>query len=72
MGSGVDFLEHTDGYVSVDFCGVQPYVAEHRLNITDVSATFEHQRSHRVPEDVARTILADSCCPHIPPAGGAR
>jgi hypothetical protein len=42
VGRSVDLLQHTNGDVSVYFCGVEPYMAEHRLNVTDVSAAFEH------------------------------
>ena len=59
MRGPVDFLKLADRHMGVDLRGLQIGVAEHRLNETGVGAAFEHQRRHRVPEHVARSLLVD-------------
>ena len=55
---GVDRLELAHGYLGVDLDGGQLGMAEHGLDEPDVGAVLQHQRRHRVAEQVARAALA--------------
>ena len=40
-------------------------MAEHLLDVADVRAAFEHQRGHRVAEEVTAAGLSDTGAPHV-------
>ena len=60
MRCRVDLLQHADGNVRVNLRRIEPRMPEHLLNKTDVGAAFEHQRGHRMAEQMARATLADA------------
>jgi hypothetical protein len=45
--------------LGVDGGGFEFYVAEHNLQKPDVGSVFEHRRGTGVPEQVARSTLAE-------------
>lgn len=51
-------LEYTDCDLRVDLRRRQFRVSEHRLDEADVAAVLQHQRRHRVAEQVAGAVLA--------------
>ena len=59
MRGAVDLFQQADRDVRVDLRGGQVGVAEHLLDEADVGAAFQHQRRHRVAEQMARSGLAD-------------
>jgi len=61
----VDLFQHADRNMRVNLCGVEPHVAEHGLNVTDIRAALEHQCRHSMAEDVTRPALADPSGFHV-------
>jgi len=59
MSGGVNGFERSDGDMRVDFGGFQTGVTKHLLNVTNFSATLQHQGGHGVTEQMARSGLAD-------------
>ena len=59
VGCRVDFLELANADLGVNHRGVQPGVAQHRLDEPNVRAVFQHQRGHRVPKQMATALFAD-------------
>ena len=59
MRRRMDLFQQTDRDLRVDLRGGEIGVSEHLLDETDVGAAFEHQRRHRVPEQMARSGLAE-------------
>jgi hypothetical protein len=53
MRRGVDLLQLPDRHLGVDLGGRELGVPEHRLDVADVGAVLQHQRRHRVAEQVA-------------------
>src|ERR1035438_9022303 len=60
MSCRVDLLEHPYRDVRVNLRCVEPRMTEHLLYEADVRAAFEHQRCHRVAEEMTSAMLADS------------
>jgi hypothetical protein len=59
VGRCVNLLQHSNRNMGVNLRRVQPLVAQHHLDVTDISAAFEHQGCHCVPKDMTRTALDD-------------
>ena len=59
MTAAVDVDQVRDVHVRVNFGGAEPGVPEHLLDVEDVGAAFEHERRHRVPEQMATAALPD-------------
>lgn len=59
MSSCVDLFQRPNRNMRVNLRGVEPHMAQHRLDVANVRATFKHERRHGVAEDVARPALAD-------------
>ena len=53
MRQPVDFDELLDVDACVNLGGIQPGVAEHLLDVTQIRAFLQHQGGHRVPKQVA-------------------
>src|SRR5882724_1115550 len=49
----------------INLRSVEPHVAQHRLDVANVGAPFEHQCRHGMAEDVTRSTLADSRRFHV-------
>ncbi len=60
MRERVHVLQLPDRDLGVDLGGGQLAMAEDGLDVTDVGAVVEHQRRHRVAEDVAGPGLFDA------------
>ena len=59
MRRRVDLFQLLDRHLGVDLRRRQLRVAQHLLDEADVGSVLQHDRRHRVPEEVARTALAD-------------
>ena len=59
MRGRVNLLQHADRNMRVDLSGVEPHVAQDRLNEANVRAAFERQCRHSMAEDVTRPAFAD-------------
>lgn len=49
----MNLFQLADAHLGVDRCGFEFNVAQHRLDVTDVSTVFEHERSHRMAKQMA-------------------
>ena len=49
----------------INLRGVEPHVAQHRLDVANVRATFKHKCRHGMAEDVTRAGLADPSRFHV-------
>jgi len=67
MGGCVDLLQHANRNVRVNLCGVEPYVPEHGLDVSNVRASFEHQSRHGMAKDVTSAALSDPRRLHVLP-----
>ena len=65
MRCRVDLLEHPYRDVRVNLRCVEPCMTEHLLYEADVRAALQHQRGHRVAEEMASAMLADSGRFHV-------
>ncbi len=66
MGRRVHLLQRSYGDVRVPFGCPQADVAEHLLDEADVRAALQHQRRHRVAEEMGRAGLPDLRLADIP------
>jgi hypothetical protein len=61
----MNFNELLDIDVRVNLGGVEPGVSKHLLDVTQVGAVLQHERGHRVPEQVATAIFGDAAGFHV-------
>lgn len=59
MRGRVDGLQRPNAHLRVNLRRLQAGVPQHRLDIACVRAILQHQRRHRVPEQMAGTLLPD-------------
>ena len=59
MRLAVHFLEVLDRHLRIDLRHLQAGVPQHLLDCADVGTPFEHQRRHRLPEEMTRSLLPD-------------
>ncbi len=59
MGRLVNFFQFSDRDLGVNLGSIELGMAKHGLNVPCVGSIFEHQRRHRVAEQMARARLAD-------------
>lgn len=65
MRGAVDLLQLPDRHVRVNLRCLQVRVSQHRLDEADIGSAFQHQRRHRVAEQVTRPALAEIRRVHI-------
>lgn len=54
----MNLFQFTDADLGVDRCRFEFHVAEHGLDVTHVGSVLQHERRHRVAEEVAGASLA--------------
>ena len=59
MGGPVDRLQGPDGDLGVNLGRREFGVAEHRLDVAEIGAAFQHDRREGVPEQMTRPLFRD-------------
>ncbi|KAH0442967.1 hypothetical protein KCU90_g1492, partial [Aureobasidium melanogenum] len=65
MRRRVDLLKRPDRHMRIDLRRLQIRMTEHRLHEPHIGPVLQHQRRHRVPEQMTRTAFLKPRLPDV-------